>query len=558
MITAANWFEDRPWIDKPDADIARYVAALQKRPTAYNVEEYLHRWRDEGIVVFENAVDHRLIDELLTDVREFTENPDRYDLTIETQGEHRASHEVSIDAIKRQPNLKLNNFHELSARAVEASLNAPTADFLSHVFGEPACLLQSLFFIRGSQQPIHLDYPYVRVQTKIAHLAASWMALEDVTEGSGPLAYYPGSHQPGHIPLYDWGAGSIVMEKDSTRSPMQFSQHLYAEMERRGIQRKVFIPKKGDVLIWHGYLAHEGTAIADPASTRRSLIIHYSSLSAYPPLHKGCASWMWAGVSVRDRVASLIVLTLSVRRCTMPCTLAEASVQRKRMLREESIGNVDVQGLIPRLWREASIISRRRRETGRSSRVGEKRMSLLCDNSEPRPPQTTGALMFGWPPKEALQKLKLASHIRAAIVQCFAESQMATKPVVLLRFFCRNKNCGMPFFICKSCYCGQCYCGPTCREQTRRENQRENNRNYQKGFNARRLHAARQQKYRHAAKIVTEQGFILPSTYGNLGFREIQASGSMAHSMKTKIDSVRYAKCCICGRRGRWKNVEAE
>ena len=251
-------------------------------------------------------------------------------------------------------------------------------------------------------------------------------------------------------------------------------------------------------------------------------------------------------------------LPVETPKSSPPCTLAEASVQRKRMLREESIGNVDVQGLIPRLWREASIISRRRRETGRSSRVGEKRMSLLCDNSEPRPPQTTGALMFGWPPKEALQKLKLASHIRAAIVQCFAESQMATKPVVLLRFFCRNKNCGMPFFICKSCYCGQCYCGPTCREQTRRENQRENNRNYQKGFNARRLHAARQQKYRHAAKIVTEQGFILPSTYGNLGFREIQASGSMAHSMKTKIDSVRYAKCCICGRRGRWKNVEAE
>jgi len=46
------------------------------------------------------------------------------------------------------------------------------------------------------------------------------------------------------------------------------------------------------------------------------------------------------------------------------------------------------------------------------------RVGLQCDNSEPRPPQTTGALMFGWPPKEALQyKLKLASHRRAAIVQ---------------------------------------------------------------------------------------------------------------------------------------------
>ena len=136
---------------------------------------------------------------------------------------------------------------------------------------------------------------------------------------------------------------------------------------------------------------------------------------------------------------------------------------------------------------------------------------------------------------------------------------MATKPVVLLRLFCRNKSCGMPFFICKSCYQGQCYCGPTCRDETRRENQRENNRNYQKGFNSRKLHAARQQNYRlrQAAKIVTEQGFIHPSNSGSLGVREIQASGPMAHSMKTKIDSIRYAKCCICGRRGRLKDVEA-
>ena len=230
------------------------------------------------------------------------------------------------------------------------------------------------------------------------------------------------------------------------------------------------------------------------------------------------------------------------------------------MLREESIGNVYVQGLISRPWRDAiSIISRLWREAVRSSRAGEMMASLICDNSEPRPPETTGALMFGWPPKEALHyKLKLASHIRAAIVQRFAESQMATKPVVLLRFFCRNKSCGMPFFICKSCYRGQCYCGPTCREQTRRENQRENNRNYQKGFNARRLHAARQQDYRlRQAKIVTEQGSIHPSSSGNLGVSEIQASGSMAHSMKTKLESVRYAKCCICGRRGRLKDVEA-
>ena len=49
-------------------------------------------------------------------------------------------------------------------------------------------------------------------------------------------------------------------------------------------------------------------------------------------------------------------------------------------------------------------------------------MAQLRKDSEPRPPKTTEALMFGWPPQGALQLLvKLASHERAAVVQRFAE-----------------------------------------------------------------------------------------------------------------------------------------
>ncbi len=51
-------------------------------------------------------------------------------------------------------------------------------------------------------------------------------------------------------------------------------------------------------------------------------------------------------------------------------------------------------------------------------------LTQLCKNSEPRPPKTTEALMYGWPPQEALQyRVKLASHKRAAVVQRFAESR---------------------------------------------------------------------------------------------------------------------------------------
>ena len=69
-----------------------------------------------------------------------------------------------------------------------------------------------------------------------------------------------------------------------------------------------------------------------------------------------------------------------------------------------------------------SIISRQGRETFRSSRARTKGIQQ-CENNEPRPRETTGVLMLGWPPKGRLPyKVKLASHERAAIVQRLAES----------------------------------------------------------------------------------------------------------------------------------------
>ena len=58
--------------------------------------------------------------------------------------------------------------------------------------GDPvAC--NSLYFEYGSEQPDHFDTFFMppRVRNR---MLASWIALEDVTQGNGPLQYYPGSH----------------------------------------------------------------------------------------------------------------------------------------------------------------------------------------------------------------------------------------------------------------------------------------------------------------------------------------------------------------------------
>jgi len=287
-MLAQNWFEQRPWIDDPGASIDAYLRSLPSLPSEYDLKAKLEHWRDHGIVIFEGAVDSSTVDSLLDDVDCLVRNPSEYEVTIDVGGgqPHMPIKNFSASELLDRASLKVNNPHFVSKAAVRCALNKYATSFLGHIFREAPCVQQSLFFIKGSQQPIHLDYPYVKEQQQIANLAASWVALEDVHEDSGPLAYYCGSHMPEKMPFFDWGGGSITFEKNSVQEPLAFVAYLQSEMERLQIEPRIFLPKKGDMLIWHGYLAHAGTTIRDQSKTRKSLVTHYTSKSSYNPAHR--------------------------------------------------------------------------------------------------------------------------------------------------------------------------------------------------------------------------------------------------------------------------------
>lgn len=283
-LTAADWHRQKPWIDHAGCDLAGYVAQVAQ-PEDYDLRAKLEHWREHGVVIFENAVDPALLDLLQADVRHLIDHAPEFDLLVEHAGKQRPIREYDRATLANVDRLKFCNIQTISRAAARLSLNRFVTSFLSHVFRDAPCLLQSLLFNRGSQQPLHLDYPYVKVQKHIACMAASWIPLEDIHPDAGPLAYYCGSQQPEKLPFFDWGGGNIVMDEGAVRTPMEFSNYLRAEMSRLGIPPKVFLPKRGDVLIWHAYLAHEGTAIRNPALTRKSYVTHYCPLHAYPELH---------------------------------------------------------------------------------------------------------------------------------------------------------------------------------------------------------------------------------------------------------------------------------
>lgn len=281
LVQAQQWLSSRTW---PDAEPEKLEYYLEKYAAVsdFPLREKLVDWIRDGIVIFEQVVDPRLIDALLGDIDYLRKHHMDFDLLAELKGRQGHLREFSADDLESD-GVKFNSIQTISYAAAKLSLTRELAQFLRVVFDDAPCATQSLTFYKGSQQPIHIDYPYVRTQTKLAHLVASWIPLEDINPDSGPLAYYPGSHRVEISDFFDWGGGSILLEPDSVKDPNQFAEFLYARMREMKVEPKVFLPRKGDALIWHGNLAHEGSAIRDHALTRRSYVTHYTSLGAYPP-----------------------------------------------------------------------------------------------------------------------------------------------------------------------------------------------------------------------------------------------------------------------------------
>ena len=271
-----------PWIDHDNADIDGFVKANPGFASLpYDMAEKLHFWKKNGYVVLEQIIPHEWIDVYLKDVEELIENHQRYNSLVRIDLPEFASSPVQpVSAVSKEvllgKYLKIMDFHNSSVAGKKLMLHPSIITFLNAVFGDQTVAMQSLTFMHGSQQATHQDFAYV-VSQEPSHLAAAWIALEDIHADSGPLYYYPGSHQ---VKKFNFGNG-IFFDHESSKNPDDFGRYLDAQCQRMGLERKVLLIKKGDVLLWHAALAHGGEAIRNDDLTRKSYVCHYSSSKGY-------------------------------------------------------------------------------------------------------------------------------------------------------------------------------------------------------------------------------------------------------------------------------------
>jgi ectoine hydroxylase-related dioxygenase (phytanoyl-CoA dioxygenase family) len=248
-----------PWLDRSDAEIA-VATAIRDGRLSRDEGEACAQFSRQGYFTAERLVPESVIDAAMDayararrDGTLHNENGDRRYLNPHCKVS-------TVDALMRHPGI---------LRWVDVLL------------GRPHIAFQSIGSEWGSEQLEHSDAVHMTTYP-LGYLVAAWVACEDVHPDSGPLMYYPGSHR---LPYYLSHEVGIAPTEFRDRSYACYAEKYEPFIQRviasSGLQREVFLPKKGDVLFWHHNLLHGGSPIKDAGLTRRAFVFHYFAKGAF-------------------------------------------------------------------------------------------------------------------------------------------------------------------------------------------------------------------------------------------------------------------------------------
>jgi ectoine hydroxylase len=184
-----------------------------------------------------------------------------------------------IDTLIRRKKLRRTSDNKLmfanrNSSLIRKNINAKRiTDILDFILDKKVVPFQTINFLHGSGQRAHSDSIHMTTYP-LGYLIAVWVALEDITMNNGPLFYYPGSHRLPYLlnPGFNEGESLFRLGK------MEYTNYedvLEESIQKHGFEKKIFLANKGDLFIWHANLVHGGLPVADPHSTRKSMVVHY-------------------------------------------------------------------------------------------------------------------------------------------------------------------------------------------------------------------------------------------------------------------------------------------
>jgi phytanoyl-CoA hydroxylase len=267
MTNAVMWFDQ---VDAQDELNRRLDNGLITDKEFQLLNRFIH----DGYVILPDKIPATIIDDINTDFN--NAHLHREKILLRKGGEY--THPGALGIVGRRK--RVIDFYVPSRAALAAVLAQPVTRFLSLLYSEAPLAFQALLFQYGSQQAMHQDPAYVVTDNPSA-LTASWIALEDIKEGSGELTYYKGSHR-GIDVSFAGGKKVWARNVDHQEANLDYMDTLVQTCEILHLEKQTFVPEKGEILIWHSALVHGGGPIKHRELTRRSLVTHYCPASGKP------------------------------------------------------------------------------------------------------------------------------------------------------------------------------------------------------------------------------------------------------------------------------------
>jgi hypothetical protein len=241
-----------PWFDREDA-LSRADAIAGSKQLDAGQLAALKQFVTDGYCILPRRLDENLIKTLDDDLAAMLR---RGEIDLKDSGDHR------IELV-----------HQKSRTAREIWTLPFILKFLGTIFGEDVLPCQTLVFLRGTGQAVHQDTIHLTA-FPAGYMCGVWIALEDIQEDAGPLFVYPGSHR---LPrLYkETVSMARVADGDWSEYAQKYLPRLENDVVAGEYPYTTYLPKRGDILVWHENLAHGGSYRANMALSRKSIVSHY-------------------------------------------------------------------------------------------------------------------------------------------------------------------------------------------------------------------------------------------------------------------------------------------
>jgi uncharacterized protein YndB with AHSA1/START domain len=261
------------WTDTPYA-MQRVAGMFEAGQITSTERDDLSHFIDHGWLLWSGAIDPDLIDRFAADIHGHHLHPGKFLTTNHRNNQSRRK--LSGGTPDRFESLFDLYVNLDSARQV--CFHPRITRFLSLVFDTKPIAFQQLLFQRSNGHRVHQDTSVVAVEDPML-LAATWIALEDVVEGSGELGFYDRSHR---LPHYLFANGTKWMNF-ATDDQNIYADELDAACRQHSMTYERFMAQKGDVFFWTADLVHRSHPRTLPEDTSRlSCVTHYQPAITKP------------------------------------------------------------------------------------------------------------------------------------------------------------------------------------------------------------------------------------------------------------------------------------